>query len=69
MAPPLTSLDGTARFPAYSAHYEDYSPAVDHLSQMRIAMHEMLMSSDPASGARRGAAIQRTVHGQVSGQG
>lgn len=32
-----------ARFRGYSAHYEDYEPAVDHLSMMRVAMHEMLV--------------------------
>jgi hypothetical protein len=42
-APPLRSLDGLSRFGGYSQHYEDYSPAVDHLSGMRIALHEMLM--------------------------
>lgn len=40
---PLKSLDGMSRFGGYSQHYEDYSPAVDHLSGMRIAVHEMLM--------------------------
>lgn len=43
IAPPLSSLDGSARFRGFSQHYEDYSPAVDHLSMMRIAMHEMLL--------------------------
>jgi hypothetical protein len=33
-----------ARFRGFSAHYEDYEPAVDQLSMMRIAMHEMLIS-------------------------
>lgn len=42
-APPMTSRDGAARFKGFSQHYEDYSPAVDHLSMMRIAMHEMLL--------------------------
>ena len=40
---PLKSLDGVSRFGGYSQHYEDYSPAVDHLSGMRVAMHEMLL--------------------------
>ena len=66
MAPPLTSLDGTARFPAYSAHYEDYSPAVDHLSQMRIAMHEMLMSSDPATGDTLTLTLTLTIAQAIS---
>ena len=42
-APPLSSADGTARFLGFSQHYEDYAPAVDHLSMMRIAVHEMLL--------------------------
>jgi hypothetical protein len=40
---PLSSSDGPSRFKGFSQHYEDYSPAADHLSMMRIAMHEMLM--------------------------
>lgn len=43
MAPPLSSNDGASRFSGFSQHYEDYSPAVDHLSMMRIATHEMLL--------------------------
>lgn len=42
-APPLSSSDGPARFRGFSQHYEDYSPAADHLSMMRIALHEMLL--------------------------
>eukprot|EP01046_Picozoa_sp_COSAG06_P055662 COSAG06_NODE_10301_length_1707_cov_2.454596_1_plen_242_part_00 len=34
-APPLASLDGSARFLGFSQHYEDFAPAVDHLSMMR----------------------------------
>ena len=39
----MASLDGVSRFGGFSQHYEDYSPAVDHLSMMRIAVHEMLL--------------------------
>ena len=42
-APPLSSRDAPARFAGFSQHYEDYSPAADHLSMMRIALHEMLL--------------------------
>jgi hypothetical protein len=38
-ATPMASLDAVARFGGFSQHYEDYSPAVDHLSMMRIAIH------------------------------
>jgi hypothetical protein len=43
IALPMASLDGVSRFGGFSQHYEDYSPAVDHLSMMRIAVHEMLL--------------------------
>jgi hypothetical protein len=48
---PMSSSDGASRFKGFSQHYEDYSPAADHLSMMRIAMHEMLMGKldDPNS--------------------
>ena len=38
------SADGVhQRFAGFAAHYEDYQPAVDQLSMMRIALHEMLL--------------------------
>ena len=47
----MSSSDGASRFKGFSQHYEDYSPAADHLSMKRIAMHEMLMGKldDPNS--------------------
>ena len=50
-APPMSSADGLARFKGFSQHYEDYSPAVDHLSMLRIGLHEMLIGKlDDAAG-------------------
>jgi hypothetical protein len=44
LAPPARDQDGTLwRFEGFSQHYEDYAPAVDHISMLRIAMHLTLL--------------------------